>query len=192
MLQFLQSALRNIRLFLLVVFVVPILMCAGAFAAVEWWSGNGTLHIQASPGESLSVSIDGAPAEAVYPGQHFTRELPQGAHRVAISGGMGQSSFDVDVSNGMWQQLAPTSPQQCWVELDVYPFYYSPSRSMPTIEGRYPASALISVSSGTYYDDTVLPRTVSEHTHVDLMQPIPCGMMNAPDDQILSTLRFQL
>ena len=192
MLQFFQSAVRNIRLFLLVVFVVPLLSCVGIFMAVDWWSGTGTLHIQASPGESLMVSIDGAPAEAVYPGQHFSRDLPQGSHSVAISGGMGQSSFDVNVNSGIWQQLAPTSPQQCWVELDIYPFYYSPSRGMPTVEGRYPATAPISVAGGQYYDDTNLPATVSEGTTVRLMQPIPCAMMAAPDDQILSMLRFQL
>jgi hypothetical protein len=184
--------LNKIRLFLAVVIVVPLVIIGGIMAAVEWWSGSGTLHVHASPGEAVSVSIDGAAIEGVYPGQHFTRELAQGAHRVAITGPMGQASYDVSVSSGMWESLLPTSPQQCWVELDVYDFYYSPSRSMPTIRERYGATGPISIGGGAYFDDTALPRTVSEHSSVVLMQPVPCPVLNAPDDQVLYGLGFQL
>ena len=192
MLQLFQTAIRNIRLFFLVVVGVPLLIFAGIMTVREWWSGDGTLHVHASPGESVMLSIDGAPPEVIHPGQHFQRELPQGAHRVAVSGPLGQSSFDVDVTSGMWRQLVPTSAQQCWVELDAYPFYYAPSRAMPTVEARYPASAPIAVGMSAYYDDTALPSSVSEHSSVELMQPIPCNMMSVPDDQLLYGLGFQL
>jgi hypothetical protein len=189
---FLRTALNNIRLALAVLILVPILTIAAIAAAIEWWSGSGTLHVHPSPGEALSISIDGAPPEGIYPGQHFERELAQGEHRVAVSGPMGQSSFDLHVSSGMWEQLLPSSQQQCWVELDVYPFYYAPSRALPTVEARYPSTDLVSIGGGDYFDESALPRSVSEHSSVTLMQPIPCTMMQATDDQLLYGLGFQL
>lgn len=190
--EILRFALRNIRLALVIFVGVPILIFAGVMAAIEWWSGDGELQIRPSPGETVAVTIDGRPPMTITEGLPFREDLPQGTHHVTIVGPLGQSSFDVAVTNGMFRALVPTSPQQCWLDLDVYDFYYAPSRSLPTIEARYPANAPVPVPGGAHFDEVSLPRSVSEHSSVHMMLPVPCDAMQLPDAQLVAGLGFAL
>lgn len=190
MLETFRRVLNNIRLAIAIIFVVPCLMIAGVFAVVQWWNGNGTVHLVPSPGETVAISIDGAPPETVYENQHWRRDLPQGAHHVTVTGPLGVQQMDVNVSSGFYSDLIPTSPSQCWVELDATHFYFGASRSLPTVLNRYPATATISVS-GDYLSEDELPSSIDDRSTVRMLVPISCGVMGQPDAQLVDMLGYR-
>lgn len=190
MLDTFRRVLNNIRLFIAVIVLVPCLLLAGVFAVVQWWNGNGTLHVVPSPGETVGVSIDGSPPETVYENQHWRHDVPQGTHHVVITGPLGVQQMDVSVSNGFASDLIPTSPSQCWVEVDGTHFYFGTSRTLPTVLNRYPATATISVGSD-YLSESELPSSVDQNASVRMLVPISCGVMGQPDAQLIDMLGYR-
>lgn len=190
MLETFRRVMNSIRLVIAIVVLVPCALMIGAFAVWQWWSGSGTMHVVASPGETVTVSVDGSPPETVFENQHWRRELPQGTHHVVVAGALGQTQMDVSVSNGFWSGLVPTSPSQCWAEVDATHFYFGSSRQLPTVIGRYPATATISVG-GDYLSEAELPASIDSRSSLHMLVPMSCGMMNFPDAQLIDALGYR-
>ncbi len=190
MLETFRKVLNHIRLAIALIFVVPCLLLMGVFAVVQWWNGSGTLHLVPSPGETVGVSVDGSPPETVYENQHWRRELPQGTHHVVVTGPLGIQQMDVNVSNGFWSNLVPTSPSQCWVELDATHFYFGSSRALPTVLNRYQATTTITVGSD-YLSEGELPSSIDDRSTVRMLVPISCGVMGQPDAQLVDMLGYR-
>jgi hypothetical protein len=190
MLDILRRFGLGIRLVIAVVILVPCGIMMAIFAAVQFMTGSGTVHVVPSPNETVSISIDNGPAEIAAPFQHWRRDVSQGAHRVVITGPLGMQQMDVDVSNGFWSHVIPTSPSQCWVELDATHYYFGSSHTMPTILQRYQAGAPISVGSD-YLAENELPASIDEHGSIRMLVPLSCGVLAQPDAQIIDQLGYQ-
>jgi hypothetical protein len=190
MLDILRRFGLGIRLVIAVVIVVPCGIMMAIFAAVQFIQGSGTLHVVPSPNETVSISIDNGPAEVAMPFQHWRRDLPQGMHHVVVTGPLGITQMDVNVSNGFWSNVVPTSPSQCWVELDATHYYFGTSRTMPTILNRYQANEPISVGSD-YLAENELPSSIDENATLRMLVPASCGILAQPDAAIVSMLGYQ-
>src|SRR5262249_48868953 len=134
-----RGVLNKIRLVIFVVFGLPCLIFLGVTAAYKWWSGTGTVRVQAPDGESASVAIDRAAAEPVFAGQTLRRTLSQGMHHVDVTTPEGVRSYDVRISNGFQDELLPATASQCWVEYDVYDVYYAPTEGPASVKSRHGA-----------------------------------------------------
>lgn len=191
MLDLLRRFNFGLRLIIAVVFVVPCGILMAAFAAYQFMNGQGQIHVVPSPGETVNISIDNGPPEVASPLSHWRRSVPQGAHHVAIMGPLGTTQMDVNVSNGFWSNVIPTSPSQCFVELDATHYYFGAGRSLPTVLNRYQANEPISVG-GDYLSEDELPSSVDERTTVRMLVPLSCGILPQPDAQLVYSLGYQL
>lgn len=191
MLDLLRRFGLGLRLVIAVVIVVPCMMMMAAFAVFQFFTGHGQLHVVPSPGETVGIQIDGGPIEMATPFQHWRRDLTQGTHHVVVTGPLGSTQMDVNVSNGFWSNVVPTSPSQCWVELDAMHYYFGVARSLPTILARYPATSPISVG-GDYLSEDELPASVDEHASVRMLVPVSCGILAYPDPALVTSLGYQL
>jgi hypothetical protein len=184
-----QEIMRKVRLGLMLGFSLPCLVFIAAFVTWKWWSGEGTVHVHAPPRENLTIEIDGQLMPVM--GAHFSRELSQGIHRVAIHSSSGaQAYYEIDVDSGFWSRLLPVSPAQCWVDLDVYDVYYAREQGPPEIEGRHDATGPIDLPSGARFSAASLPSQVTEDGTVHLFREVPCSMLNADDGELLDALGY--
>ncbi|MGE0788653.1 MAG: hypothetical protein AB7S26_23480 [Sandaracinaceae bacterium] len=181
--------LRNIRLVIAAVIGIPLAIIAGVMALVEWWSGEGTVHVVAPLDSAVTILIDGAPSGTVNAGGHSEIELAQGDHEIQLQRADGVSgNHALDVDSGYFEVLTPASGQ-CFVELDGTEAYYG-SAPRPEVEERHFDGQPIEVNGSTYYDDQHLPSQISDSAHVYLMFEVPCTMSAASDAELLAAAGY--
>lgn len=190
MIDFLRRFGFGLRLVIATVILVPCGLMMAAMAAYQFVSGSGTMHIVPLPNEQVSVAIDNGPAEVIAANQHWRRDLPQGQHHVTITGPFGVQNTDVNVSNGFWSYVVPTSASECFVEVEATHFYFGTSRSLPTVTGRYPSTEPVSVGSD-YLSESELPSSIDDRSSIHMLWPVSCGILNQPDQQLIYSIGYE-